>query len=302
VPPTGVGYAYLNGEIVPSAEARVSVLDRGFLWGDGAYEITPCFDGKPFRLEQHLARLHASLRSVGISLGMSPDDLLDRTRHVLDINGEVLSSSRVCRLGHWVTRGIEEWVPLDARSGGTTLCILVQPVPRMFAPEDYRAGVPLSIVPTRRSPTSVLDPRAKTTSRLNPILAEMEGSARGTLALMLDLDDHVAEGPTFNLFMVREGELLTPKGENVLAGITRRAVLELASELGIVAREADLSPGELATATELFVTASTWGVLPVRSVDRFYPRGDVPGPVTVALIERLAALTGYHPLEERLPS
>jgi branched-chain amino acid aminotransferase len=119
---------------------------------------------------------------------------------------------------------------------------------------------------------------------------------------MLDLDDHVAEGPTFNLFMVREGELLTPKGENVLAGITRRAVLELASELGIVAREADLSPGELATATELFVTASTWGVLPVRSVDRFYPRGDVPGPVTVALIERLAALTGYHPLEERLPS
>jgi branched-chain amino acid aminotransferase len=291
------GYVYLNGEVIPTAEARVSVLDRGFLWGDGVYEITPCFDGKLFRLEQHVARLFASLRFVGIPLDISPEDLLERTQYIVDINREVTSSSPVCRVGHWVTRGIEEWVPLDARSGGSALCILVQPVVRIFAPEDYRGGVALSIVPTRRSPPSVLDPNVKTTSRMNPIVAEMEGAARGALALMLDVDDHVAEGPTFNFFLVREGELLTPRAKNVLPGITRRAVLELASNLGIATREADLSSNEIATATEFFVTASTWGVLPVRSIDRFHPRGDVPGQVTIALIDQLAELTGYHPLE-----
>ena len=295
------GYAYLNGEIVTTAEARVSVLDRGFLWGDGVYEITPCFDGRLFRLEQHLERLHASLRFVGIALEMSPDDLLETTRHIVDLNREVTSSDPVCRVGHWMTRGIEEWVPLDARSGGPTLCILVQPVPRALSPQEYRAGVALSIVSTRRSPVSVLDPRAKVTSRLNPIMAEMEGAARGTMALMLDIDGHVAEGPTFNFFLVREGELLTPKVENVLPGITRQAVLEIAAERGIAAREADLSSVEIETATEFFVTASTWGVLPVRSIDRSEPSGEVPGEVTTMLIDALAAQTGYHPVHAFRP-
>jgi branched-chain amino acid aminotransferase len=301
MPPTGLkGYAYLNGEIIPTAEARVSILDRGFLWGDGVYEITPCFDRRLFRLEQHLDRLDASLRFVGIPLDIPQDDLLERTHHIVDLNGDVTSSSPVCRVGHWVTRGIEEWVPVEARSGGTTLCILVQPVGRMLAPEEYLAGVALSIVSTRRSPSSVLDPRVKTTSRLNPIVAEMEGAARGTLALMLDINDHVAEGPTFNLFLVREGELLTPKAENVLPGITRQAVLEIAAKRGISAREADLSPYEIATATEFFVTASTWGVLPVKAIDRFRPPGEVPGEVTMTLIDELARLTGYHPLEHHV--
>lgn len=296
MPPTDMkGYAYLNGEIIPIAEARVSVLDRGFLWGDGVYEITPCFNGRLFRLEEHLDRLLASLRFAGIPFDIAPDDLLDWTHHIVDLNQDVTSTNPVCRVGHWVTRGIEQWVPLDARTGGITLCILVQPVGRMLAPEEYRAGVALSIVATRRSPPSVLDPRVKTTSRLNPIVAEMEGAARGAFALMLDINDHVAEGPTFNFFLVREGELLTPRAENVLSGITRREVLALASELGIAAREADLSLYEIATATEFFVTASTWGVLPVRSIDRFHPRGDVPGEVTVTLIDQLAELTGYHP-------
>lgn len=296
--PTGSnGYVYLNGETIPTEEARVSILDRGFLWGDGVYEITPCFNGELFRLDQHIERLFSSIRFVGMSLDISQDDLMTKTLEIVDLNRDVTSSHPVCRVGHWVTRGIEEWVPLDESDGGTTLCILVQPVGRTLAPEEYLAGVPLRVVPTRRSPSSVLDPRVKTTSRMNPIVAEMEGSAGGALALMMDIDDHVAEGPTFNFFLVREGGLVTPKAENVLPGITRRAVLELASELTIPTREADLSSYEIATANEFFVTASTWGVLPVASVDRFAPRDEVPGEVTMSLIDALARLTGYHPFE-----
>jgi branched-chain amino acid aminotransferase len=298
--PTGpAGFASLNGEIVPIAEARVSVLDRGFLWGDGVYEVTPCFHGRPFRLDQHIDRLFTSLRFVGMSLGLSRDDLAAATLELVDRNRDVTSSHPVCRVGHWVTRGIEEWVPLQERHADTTLCILVQPVGRTLAPEEYLAGVRLRVVPTRRSPSSVLDPRVKTTSRMNPIIAEMEGSTGGAMALMLDMDGHVAEGPTFNFFLVSEGRLVTPNVQHVLPGITRRAVLELAAELGIPTSEANLSSYELATANEFFVTASTWGVLPVASVDRFAPRDAVPGGVTMRLIDALARLTEYHPLGDR---
>lgn len=292
------GFVYLNGEIVPRAEARVSVLDRGFLWGDGVYEVTPCFDGKLFRLDQHLERLRSSLRYTGITLEMSEDDLVRHTSQLVDLNRHVTSSHPVCRVGHWVTRGIEQWVPLDQRDRGATLCILVEPVARTLTPEDYMTGVPLTIVSTRRSPSSVLDPRAKTTSRMNAIVAEVEGTTRGALALMMDIGDHIAEGPTFNFFLVRDGELLTPKTENVLPGITRRAVLDLAAELDLPAAEADVSSHDITTADEFFVTASTWGVLPARSVDRFRPRDGVPGEVTMRLIDELSVLTGYHPLRD----
>jgi branched-chain amino acid aminotransferase len=293
------GFAFVNGDIVPTAEARVSVLDRGFLWGDGVYEVTPCFDERPFRLAQHIERLFTSLRAVSISLHVAPPEVVATTEHLLELNRDVTSSHRICRIGHWVTRGIEDWRPLGERDTRATLCILVQPVPRPLDREDYLTGVPLTIVSTRRSPRSVLDPNVKTTSRMNPILAEIEASASGTLGLMLDVDDHVAEGPTFNVFLVRGSELVTPRVGNVLPGITRDAVLELASALGIPTSEADISRDDIATADELFVTASTWGVLPVRSVDRSPPRQRVPGPVTMRLLEELARLTGYDPLDPR---
>ena len=293
------GFTFLNGDIVPTAEARVSVLDRGFLWGDGVYEVTPCFDGRPFRLEQHIDRLFSSLRAVAIPLDIAPDALIAKTEELVELNRNVTSSHRICRIGHWVTRGLEGWVPLDERDGGATLCIFVQPVPRTLSGEDYLAGVPLTIVSTRRSPPSVLDPNVKTTSRMNPIVAEMEASSAGSLGLMLDIDDHVAEGPTFNFFLVHERELVTPKVEYVLPGITRRVVLELASTIGVPTREENISRDEIATADEFFVTASTWGVLPARSVDRSPPRQDVPGRVTMRLIEELSRLTGYDPLGGR---
>lgn len=294
------GFAYVNGEIMPTDQARLSVLDRGFLWGDGVYEITPCFNGKLFRLEQHLERLRSSLRFAGITLEIPQEDLLKRTSELVHRNRELTSSHSICRVGHWVTRGIEQWVPVEERDSATTLCILVEPVGRTLSPEDYMTGVPLTIVATRRTPPSVLDPRAKTTSRMNSIVAEIEGSARGALALMMDVNDHFAEGPTFNFFMVREGELLTPRSDNVLPGITRRAVLDLAAELGVPTVEADLAHYDIANANEFFVTASTWGVLPARSIDRFRPRDSVPGEMTMRLIDELSALTGYYPLSDNV--
>jgi hypothetical protein len=118
-------------------------------------------------------------RFAGITLEISQDDLVTSTTELVHLNREVTASHPVCRVGHWVTRGTEQWVPLDQRDRGPTLCILVEPVDRTLTPEDYLTGVPLTIVSTRRTPSSALDPRAKTTSRMNAIVAEMEGSANG---------------------------------------------------------------------------------------------------------------------------
>jgi len=226
-PPTG--FAFVNGEIMPTDKARVSVLDRGFLWGDGVYEVTPCFKGKLFRLDQHLERLASSLRFAGITLEISREDLVKSTSELVHWNRELTSSHPICRVGHWVTRGIEQWVPIERGDSAATLCILVEPVLRIFAPEDYLTGVPLTIVSTRRTPPSALDPRAKTTSRMNPIVAEIEGSARGALALMMDVHDHVAEGPTFNFFMVREGQLLALSASALKRKSSMRTILPLLS-------------------------------------------------------------------------
>jgi branched-subunit amino acid aminotransferase/4-amino-4-deoxychorismate lyase len=227
---------------------------------------------------------------------LPPADLVATTHDLGRRNHELTSANPVCRVGHWVTRGTEEWRPSSEHEGSPTCCIFVQPVGSAIPAQGYEEGVALRIVSTRRSPLAVLDPRLKTTSRMHPIVAEMEGS--GALALMLDLDDHVAEGPTFNFFMVRGGELLTPRAERVLPGITRAVILSTATDLSIPVTEADLSVDYLATADEWFVTASTWGVVPVRSVDRSRPRDRVPGEMTSNLTDRLAELTGFHPLEE----
>lgn len=290
------GVAFVDGGFVPAADARVSVFDRGFLWGDGVYEITPCFRGRPFRLDAHLERLRTSLGLVGIAPPRSDDDLRSITEEVVARNGELLASHAVCRLGHWVTRGVQA---LSTAPDGATLVVLVQPAPNVPSPEAYAAGVDLALVDRERPTGSVLDPRAKTTSRMNPILAEREAAAGGRLALMRTAGGLLAEGPTFNVFLVRGGALATPRIEHVLPGITRRTVLELSADLGMSAAETDLTEADLLAADEIFVTASTWGVLPVRSVDAPRPWSGAVGPVTGRLVDALAERTGFHPVRDR---
>lgn len=289
------GFAYLNGEIVPLAQARVSVLDRGFLWGDGVYEITPCYGGQLFRLEDHLARLQASLRYVAINLPLSWRQLAQVTREVVELNKAVTSSSPVCRVGHWVSRGVEDWRPVSEWVADPTVSIVVTP-DAARSRDDYSQGVLLTVVGTRRNPSWAIEPRVKVLSKMNQILAELDAGSRGAMALMLDADGYIAEGSVSNVFLVRSGQLFTPRVQKILVGITRTVTLELASELGMAVVEEDLTAFDLACAEEIFLTTSPWGILPVRAVDRFTPTAKVPGPVTVRLMDSLAEKTGFHPL------
>lgn len=284
---------YLNGEIVEENRARVSPFDRGFLWGDGVYEITPCFNRRLYRLSDHLDRLYRSLRYVRIDSGMKREQMEKATLDLLELNFERLDEHGICRVGHWVTRGLDSPSMAAKDAGPATVCIFFRPMETDKLWKLYQEGVRLTVVPTRRNPPECIEPRAKVTSKLNQILAELDADESNSLSLMLDVHGNVAENSIANFFVVKEGMLMTPLSRNVLEGITRKVTLELATRFRIPFEELDFSLYDIAQADEFFITTSMTCVVPVRAVDRFRPKAPIPGPVTRRLLDAFAEETGF---------
>lgn len=285
---------YLNGAIVEEDEARISPFDRGFLWGDGVYEITPCFDGKFYRLEDHLERLYRSLRYVRIDPGLSPDEMAAKTRDLLTANSNRLQAGGAYRVGHWVTRGVntEGFGASDAKA--PTVMMFFRPIEVDTIAREQRDGIVLTVPATRRTPPEAIEARAKVTSKMNQILAELDANAHGAKSLMLDLNGNVAENSSANFFMVRDGVLMTPPERNILEGITRKVVFELAAKLDIPLEEREFTMYDVAQAEEYFLTSSAICAMPVRQIDSFTPRHGIPGPVTQKLIDAFAEETGFR--------
>jgi branched-chain amino acid aminotransferase len=159
--------------------------------------------------------------------------------------------------------------------------------------KNVKEGVRLSIVPTRRVPPQCVETRAKVTSKMNQILAELDADAVNALSLMLDIHGRVAENAVANFFVVKGGVLWTPPPENILEGITRTVVFELASRLGIPVEERHFTFYDLTQSEEFFLTSSATCVTPVREVQGIRPLSTVPGPITRRLMETFAEETGF---------
>jgi branched-chain amino acid aminotransferase len=266
---------YVNGEFVPRDQARISIFDVGFLRGDAVFDTTSAWNGRIFKLPAHLARLDLSLRAARIPCPLP----LDALREV------IVETTRRCGLRSAyiqtiVTRGEP---PLGVRD--LTQCrpgLIVFAIPYVFilGPEQIRAGGRAMIASTRALPAQCLDPKIKSLSRLHFDLAVLEGKAAGVdVAIMLDVDGRVTEGPGFNVFAVRGGEMFSPP-EGILMGITRQTVFELAAEHGLPAREAQLTAYDLYAADEVFLTSTAGGIMPLAEIDG-RPIGDgKPGPVS----------------------
>jgi branched-chain amino acid aminotransferase len=283
----------LNGRTMVEAAARISPFDRGFLWGDGVYEVTPCYDGVLFRLDDHLERLVRSLRYVQIDPGLSRDALRSATLDLHEANAPRIEPGEIYRVGHWITRGEDALSMSVLDAGPATVLIFYRPVNLAAVVRVHREGVRLTVVPTRRNASSAIEARAKVTSKINQVLAELDGAAHGALSLMLDADGNIAENATANLFIVRDGAVWTAPANNVLEGVTRKVVIELAAAAGLEVSERTMSMYDIAQADELFLTASTRGLVPVQSVDRFVPLQAVPGPVTRRLMALYKDVCGY---------
>lgn len=284
---------YLNGEILEAEEARVSPFDRGFLWGDGVYEITPCFDGKMFRLDDHLDRLYRSLRYVRIDPGVEQEQMKLLTHSVLESNSNRLESGGMYRVGHWVTRGVDTNSMSASAAGPSTIMIYLRKVDVATIAKNQKTGIKLSVTSTRRNPPICIEARAKVTSKMNQILAELDAASSDSLSLMLDIYGNVAENSVANFFIVRDGTVMTPPEGNILEGVTRKVVFELCDQLDIPLLEQNFTMYDVAQADECFLTSSAICAMPVREIDSFQPKGSLPGPITSHLIKAFAEETGF---------
>jgi len=287
-------YCYLNGKLLKESEAAISPFDRGFLWGDGVYEITPCFNRSFYRLTDHLSRLNRSLRYLRIDLRMSQEEIENLTADLLDKNSPHMGEESIFRVGHWVTRGLDTPSMAARASGPPTLFIFFRPVDQEAVARNLLEGVKLSIVPTRRTPPQCVDTRAKVTSKVNQILAELDADAVNTLSLMLDIHGRVTENAIANFFIVKKGVLWTPPAENILEGVTRNVVFELSSRLNLPIEERHFTFYDLTQCEEFFLTSSATCVTPVREVHGIESLSPVPGPVTERLIRAFAEETGFN--------
>jgi branched-chain amino acid aminotransferase len=277
---------YVDGGFVPEAEARVSVFDHGLLYGDGVFDTVVAWRGSLFRLDDHIARLFRSMKAVGLEGGVSAAELKSLTRQAVTLNG--LDSAYV----KWVvTRGSNGTPLMDPAGCRPNLIIVVRPYIERFT-ASAESGISLKTVAIRRTPAQCLDPGIKNLNYLNLILAKMEAqSAQCDEALMLDLQGNVCEAPGYNAFIVDNGRLLTPV-RDILAGITRASVLQLARSRGMTALEQDIGLYQAYTADEVFLTSTAGGLIPVTRIDGRTIGTGRPGPVYAALSGAYAEILG----------
>ena len=283
---------YLNGKIGEFRDAQISPFDRGFLWGDGVYEITPCFGNELYRLKDHVDRLYRSLSYVRINPSLSPSDMITETMRLLSENKDRLAADSMHRVGHWVTRGPDGPSMKTSDAGPATVMIFFKRVDTETIAKDQSTGIKLSVSSVRRNPPECIEPRAKVTSKINQILAELDVANQRALPLMLDLNGNVAENSSSNFFIVRNGSIWTPPDRNILEGVTRKVVFEICERLSIPLIERDFTMYDVAQAEEFFITSSAICAMPVCEVDGFKPKKPIPGPITKKLIEAFAAETG----------
>lgn len=281
--PTKV-YLSTVGAPVDPADAKVSVFDRGFLYGDSVYETMRTSGGAPVELVRHLARLHRSAAGIGLVLPFSDAAIAEAIAATHAAAGNDESYVRVI-----VTRGAGP-IMLDTRkSESPTLVVLVQPLV-LPAPDVYEKGIAVVVVGTQKT-MGGLDPSIKTGNYLGSILATRRAiEAGGDDALLCNADGDVVEGATSNVFFVTGGQVATPPLDaGLLAGITREVVCRLAGELGHPIVQMRVHPDQLRAADELFLTSSVRGIMPVTRIDGHEVGDGRPGPITRALSERYAA-------------
>lgn len=274
-----MGTAVMMNGALHGAEATISVFDRGFLYGDSVYEVLRTYEGVPFELDLHLDRLEASAERIGMRLSAAKEVLAAETLAAHRASGNPESYLRiVCTRGRG-TLGLDPGLAEDP-------CRLVIAMPLSPPPpETYADGAAIEIVGVRRNLREAIDPAAKTGNYLNSVLALAEARAKGAYeAIMLDASGQVTEGASSNVFAVIGGLVLTPPLRvGILAGITRRTVLEVCRRTGRRAVEIALTPENLYEADELFITSSIREIVPVVRVDG-NPVGDGrPGPVVQEL-------------------
>lgn len=274
---------YINGEFYPQSQARVSVFDRGFLYGDGVFEGIRVYDGRVFRLDQHLARLYHGAKAILLEIPMPSGKLREVVLETVRRTGLRDAYVRLV-----VSRGTGD-LGLDPRNcrDGATVVVIVDTI-ALYPREVYERGLEVITCVTRRNLPAALNPEIKSLNYLNNILAKIEvGRANAHEGLMLNHLGYVAEATGDNVFVCRDGQVNTPPvATGILEGITRDVVVELTREMGVPLTEEDLTLYQVYNADECFLTGTAAEIVPVARVDGRVIGDGKPGPITRRLMAR----------------
>jgi branched-chain amino acid aminotransferase len=278
---------YIDGKYCDERNARISVFDHGLLYGDGIFEGIRAYNGRVFKLKEHIDRLFYSAKSILLKLPMSHQEIM----------AAVVETCRRNRIRDGyvrlvVTRGPGTLGLNPNRCKHPSVIIIAGKI-QLYPEELYQRGMDIITVPTTRNLHSALNPAIKSLNYLNNVLAKIEANNGGCEeAIMLNAEGFVAECTGDNLFIVKEGQLFTPPlSAGALYGITRRVVMELAAESGLEVSEPNLTRYDLFNADECFLTGTGAEVVPVVKIDGRVIGTGKPGPVTRNLVDQYHALT-----------
>lgn len=277
---------YLDGEFVPENEARISIFDHGFLYGDGVFEGIRAYNGRVFRLREHIDRLYDSAKAIDLEIPVGKNEFMEIILETLRKN-----NLRDAYIRPIVTRGVGD-LGLDPRKcSKPSIIVITKPWGKLYG-DLYERGLKAVTVGVRRNAFDTLPPNIKSLNYLNNILAKIEANAKGgDEAIFLDRNGYVSEGSGDNIFIVKNGKILTPPTINNLKGITRDAVIELIEKLKIPFRETNLGLYDLYTADEVFVTGTAAEIAPIVVIDGRKIGDGKPGEVTKRLMEEFRKLT-----------
>ncbi len=278
---------YVDGKWYPKSEAKVSVFDHGLLYGDGVFEGIRAYNNLIFKLKEHLDRLYETAHTIMLEIPMSKEEMTKAVVETLQTNG--LSNAYIRLV---VTRGTGD-LGLDPRKCKRATVIIITDKIVLYPDELYKNGLEIITVPTVRNLPEALNPQLKTLNYLNNIMAKIEATNAGYQeAIMLNFQGYVAECTGDNIFLVKKGELATPPAYlGALKGITRNAIIEIASAQKLSFKERILTRHDLFNAEEVFLTGTAAEIIPAVKIDGRVIASGKPGQTTLRLMKAFHQLT-----------
>jgi branched-chain amino acid aminotransferase len=286
-PPVRDSMIFIDGKFYSQTNAKISVFDHGLLYGDGIFEGIRFYNGRVFRLEEHLDRLWDSARSICLEVPMSKREMTEALLETVRQND--LRDGYIRLL---VTRGVGN-LGLNPAQCETPSVIIIAATVTLYPEAMYQNGLTVVTVATRRTNPASLNPAVKSLNYLNNVMARIEANLAGAdEALMLNDTGNVAECTADNVFVVKRGQIFTPPiTAGALRGITRSVVFEIAAELTVKITEADITRHDVFIADECFLTGTAAEIIPVIKADGRPIGNGKPGPITARMIARFRELT-----------
>lgn len=292
-------YTFINGEFVTDKDAVIPIHDKGFTSGDAVFDTARTFSGKVYKLKEHVDRFFMSLNYMQIKSPYTKEELIKYSQQLLDMNVPLLDKNE----DYWIFLRITRGAVNKQGENVPNVIIHCTNIPFKQRANFYDSGMPIIFSSVRRTAHDALSPRAKVNQYINFTMADLEvhNIDKNAKAVLLDKNGNITEGSGANIFIVKNNEIFTPREQFVLAGIGRSDAMGLAKGLGMTLTEKDLDTYDAFTADEIFITSTSFCIVPVGTVNgRQVGEADVPGKVTKRLQDAFIDSIGFDYVNQYL--